>query len=109
MHTPQQTEQELYFKDHSLRLIKTAEGIEWIAEDLLPALNLTETALKKVPENLKSLRKVSQGKNGQLYLWQQLLLTVEQRGIELLLDLANQQTAMQFQKWIYEEALPLLK
>jgi prophage antirepressor-like protein len=98
--------QELEFQCHALRLTGTIDTLKWIAEDVCIALGLSNTDLSKVPEEFKSLVSVCVDRNGQRLLWKELIQAVNQDGLEYLISLASKQTALQFQKWLYKEALP---
>lgn len=97
---------ELNFKGHSLRLTKTPASLKWIAKDLCLALRLSNAALNKVPAEFKDLVLVHKDTNGQQLLWKEPVITVNQHGLEYLISIANKRTALEFQKWYYEEALP---
>jgi prophage antirepressor-like protein len=96
---------ELDFQGHALRL---TEDLNWVAEDVCLALRLGKTAWSKVPVEFRDLVRVHVGRRGQGLVLPEEVQTVNQDGIEYLISLASKQTALQFQKWLYKEALPSL-
>lgn len=106
MNTAEQNYKELYFNGQLIRFIKTTEALMLIAVDLLSALELSPSTSMKIPDEFKGLGSIQKDKNGQLYLWKHQVLTVKQDGLLDVLCLANRKTALQFQKWYYEVALP---
>jgi prophage antirepressor-like protein len=100
---------ELEFKSKSLRFTGTAENLKCIAEDVRLALGLNNSVLSQVPEEFKGLVRVSVGRNRQQLLLPDVVLTVNQQGLHYLISLASKRTALQFQKWFYEEVLPCIR
>ena len=97
---------ELKFQGHSLRYAGTAEDLKLVAEDLCLALRLSKTAWIKVPLEFRDLVRVYVGRHLQGLLIPEEVQTVNQNGIDYLMNSANKRTALQFMKWFYEEALP---
>jgi len=100
---------ELKFKGKSLRFTVTAENLKCIAEDVRLALGLSNSALSTVPEEFKGLVRVNVDRNGQQLLFPDVVVTVNQPGLDHLISLASKRTALQFQKWFYEEVLPYIR
>ncbi|MBD1934181.1 MULTISPECIES: hypothetical protein [Cyanophyceae] len=96
---------ELKFQGHSLRYAGTAEDLKLVAEDLCLALRLSKTAWIKVPLEFRDLVRVYVGRHLQGLLLPEEVQTVNQNGIDYLMNSTNKRTALQFMKWFYEEAL----
>lgn len=95
---------------HSVQRVKTADGIEWIADkNLLSALRLSQADLKKIPPEYKSSRCIRyQESNGQFHLWKYWkVTTLNQQGLEYLI--AEQQTTLGFLKWLNTDAIASLE
>jgi prophage antirepressor-like protein len=100
---------ELEFQGKFLRFTGRTEALKCIAEDVRLALGLSTSALSQVPEEFKGLVRVNVDRNGQQLLLPDVVVTVNKQGLDHLISLASKRTALQFQKWFYEEVLPYIR
>ena len=97
------------FQGHRVRFVGTPEKPEWVGVDVVEVLypdvesKNRSTYLRRVPDEWKGLQKV------QTLGGLQDMITLYEPGMYCLIARSNSSMAIPFQKWIFEDVLPMIR
>lgn len=96
----------IWIDSYSIQQIKTNDEVEWVINpELLSAFKINIKDLEEVPTNYKNLRNIRyHDSKGQLHLWKYWqVTTLNQQGLEYLIELSQKRTAIL--KQFYTQAI----